>query len=82
MATLAAYLGACVDHREVLAPGERGVLPIMAASVAQAAQAFNFVGGIFATAPNLKGLASELSDDPRRERGRRNCSRDRVLARR
>ena len=28
MAVLAAYLAACVDHRDVLAPGERGVIPL------------------------------------------------------
>jgi hypothetical protein len=30
--TLAAYLAGCVDHRAILGPGERGVLPIMAAN--------------------------------------------------
>jgi hypothetical protein len=39
MAILAAYLAACVDHRERLAPGERGVIPLLAASVQQAASA-------------------------------------------
>ena len=34
MAVLAAYLAACVDHRDVLAPGERGVIPLLAASCA------------------------------------------------
>ena len=43
MAVLAAFVAACVDHRHVLAPGERGVLPILAVSTAQAATAFNFV---------------------------------------
>ena len=63
MSILAAYIAACCDHRDVLAPGERGVLPILAASTAQASQAFNFVSGIFATAPNLKDLVrSETSD--------------------
>src|SRR5579863_7930270 len=63
MAVLGSYIAACVDHRDALAPGERGVLPIMAASVVQAGQAFNFVSGIFATSPNLKGLVeSETSD--------------------
>ena len=63
MAILAAYIAACVDHREVLAPGERGVLPIMAASVLQAGQAFNFVTGIFAAAPNLKDLVENQTSD-------------------
>jgi hypothetical protein len=30
--TLAAYLAGCCDHRDCLGPGERGVLPIMAAN--------------------------------------------------
>ena len=38
MAILAAYISACCDHRGVLAPGERGVLPILAASTLQAQQ--------------------------------------------
>ena len=62
-AVLAAYIAGCVDHRETLAPGERGVLPILAASTVQAAQAFNFVSGIFATAPNLKDLLENETAD-------------------
>ena len=47
ISTLAAYLAACVDYRAVLAPGERGTLPIMAASTLQAGQAYNFIKGVF-----------------------------------
>ena len=54
MAVLAAFIAGCVDHRNTLAPGERGRLPILAASVAQAQQAFNFTSGIFAASPNLR----------------------------
>jgi hypothetical protein len=36
--TLAAYLAGCCDHRAILGPGERGVLPIMAANTLQAGQ--------------------------------------------
>jgi hypothetical protein len=62
-AILGCYIAACCDHRGALAPGERGILPILAASTAQAATAFRFVSGAFATAPNLKGLvAGETSD--------------------
>ena len=32
MAVLAAYIAGCVDHRDTLAPGERGALPILAAA--------------------------------------------------
>jgi hypothetical protein len=63
MAVLAAYIAGCCDQRETLAPGERGVLPIMAASTVQATQAFNFVSGIFATAANLKGLLENETND-------------------
>jgi hypothetical protein len=63
MAALAAYIAGCVDHRETLAPGERGALPILAASTVQATQAFNFVSGIFATAPNLKDLLENETAD-------------------
>ena len=51
MAVLAAYLAACVDHRDVLAPGERGVIPLLAATVQQAASAFAFIEGIFTVSP-------------------------------
>jgi hypothetical protein len=63
MAVLAAYLAACVDHRGSLAPGERGVTPLLAASVQQAASAFAFVEGIFAVAPNLQGLVDGATSD-------------------
>jgi hypothetical protein len=63
MAILGAYIVACVDHREVLAPGERGVLPILAASTLQAGQAFNFITGVFAAAPNLKDLVENVTAD-------------------
>jgi hypothetical protein len=63
MAVLAAYLAACVDHRDSLAAGERGVIPLLAASVQQAANAFAFVEGIFAVAPNLKDLVDGATSD-------------------
>jgi hypothetical protein len=63
MAILAAYLAACCDHRDILAPGERGVVPLLAASVQQAASAFAFVEGIFSVAPNLKDLVDGATSD-------------------
>jgi hypothetical protein len=63
-AALAAYIAGCVDHRETLAPGERGVLPILAASMAQAGQAFNF-GGVFA-----RRLDGRMAMDSGRGEGR------------
>jgi len=62
-AVLAAYLAACVDHRGVLAPGERGVLPLLAASTQQAGQAFNFVDGIFRTSRHLADLVESVTTD-------------------
>jgi hypothetical protein len=63
MAVLASYLAVCIDYRAILAPGERGLLPIMAASTLQAQQAFNFTAGMFETAPNLKGLVTAQTAD-------------------
>jgi len=62
-AVLAAYLATCIDHREILAPGERGVIPLLAMSTQQAASAFDFVEGVFATAPNLKGMVETATSD-------------------
>jgi hypothetical protein len=63
MAILAAYIGACCDHRDCLAPGEHGVIPLLAASTQQAANAFAFIEGVFAVAPNLKDLVEGETSD-------------------
>jgi hypothetical protein len=63
MAVLAAYLAACVDHRDVLGPGERGKVPLLAASTLQAAQAFSFVSGLFSASPNLRELVENATFD-------------------
>ena len=63
MAVLAAYLAACIDHRDVLAPGERAVLPILAASTAQASTAFNFIEGVFRASPHLCALVESITVD-------------------
>lgn len=60
---LAAYVAALVDHRGVLAPGERGVLPILAASTDQAGAVFNFTTGIFDTVPHLGALVTGRNAD-------------------
>ena len=41
MGVLTAYLAGCCDHRDVLGPGERGKVPLLAASTLQADQAFS-----------------------------------------
>lgn len=51
--TLGAYVAALCDHGAYLAPGERGVLPILAASVAQAGRAFMHAKGILQHSPVL-----------------------------
>jgi hypothetical protein len=63
MAVLGAYLAACCDHRARLAPGQRGQLPIIAASVDQAAEAFNYLSGIFAESPSLHPLVERETSD-------------------
>jgi hypothetical protein len=60
---LAAYIAALCDHADVLAPGERAVLPILSASLWQAGKAFQFLDGIFTSVAALKRLvAGETSD--------------------
>jgi hypothetical protein len=54
--TLAAYVGGLCDHDGYLAPGERGVLPILAASVSQASRAFVHAKGIIHHSPELTAL--------------------------
>ncbi|HEY8006084.1 MAG TPA: hypothetical protein VIE66_04610 [Methylocella sp.] len=61
--TLAAYLAACIDYRSVLGPGERGVLPIMAANVTQAVQAFNFIQGVFTESKRFAALVDSITAD-------------------
>ena len=61
--TLAAYLAACVDYRAVLGPGERGTLPIMAASTLQAGQAYNFIRGVFTHVDRLAALVDNITAD-------------------
>jgi len=63
MAVLTAYLAACCDHRAVLGPGERGKVPLLAASTLQADQAFSFVAGIFETSRNLCDLVASKTSD-------------------
>jgi hypothetical protein len=52
--TLAAYVGALCDHSEYLAPGERGALPILAASLSQAMRAFMHAKAILQHSPILR----------------------------
>ena len=57
MATaLGAYVAALCNHSDILAPGERGTLPIMSASMWQATKALQYLDGIFQRVPALKQL--------------------------
>lgn len=60
---LASYLAGCVDHRDVLGPGERGILPVMAASVLQASQAFHFIQGALEGSTHLSRLVDTITSD-------------------
>ncbi len=62
MGTLAAYLSGCVDHRGVLAPGQRGRLPIIAASKDQADEVFNYIVGAFEHSAALRPLIEKPLD--------------------
>jgi len=48
MAVLAAYIAACCDWSDVLAPGETGILALFAATQRQAEIALSYVSAIFA----------------------------------
>jgi len=60
---LAAYIAALCDHTDVLAPGERATLPIMSASMWQAAKALQYLDGIFSHVPALKQLVTGQTVD-------------------
>lgn len=59
--TLSAYLAGLVDHTDALAPGERGTLPILAATAKQAGKAFRDVTSIIALSPML---STKLQGEP------------------
>jgi hypothetical protein len=59
--TIAAYLAACCDHRGILGPGEKGVLPILACNTLQAEQCYNFIRGIFTNIPRFATLVEQLA---------------------
>lgn len=60
---LAAFLAGCCDWRGILAPGERGILPVLAINQMQAGQAFRFVKGVFEESPNLAALVENVTAD-------------------
>lgn len=58
MSVLAAYLAGCVDHSENLAMGERGKLPILAATTLQARICFGYIAAIFTHIRDFASLVS------------------------
>ena len=63
VAVLAAYAAALVDWSDVLAPGERAVIPIISASLWQATKAKQYLSGIFSTVPALEKLKTGETSD-------------------
>lgn len=55
-AVAAAYMAACIDYEGRFAPGQRGRLPVMAASKDQATEAFRYLLGIFTEVPMFTDL--------------------------
>ncbi|MFY9291727.1 MAG: hypothetical protein WAP03_13665 [Methylorubrum rhodinum] len=54
--TLGAYVGTLCDHTGYLATGERGVIPILAATGDQAGRAFMHVKGVLEGSPDLSEM--------------------------
>ena len=63
MAVLAAYLGALVDYSDVLAIGERALIPVLAATTDQATTLFRYIAGIFEVAPLFHELVTNRTAD-------------------
>ena len=63
VAVLASYVSCLCDHNDVLAVAERGTFPILSASTAQAAKAFQHVAGILNNSPVLsQAVQSQTAD--------------------
>jgi hypothetical protein len=63
MATLAVYLAALCDHRDVLAPGETGVLLLIAPDQRQAAIALDYAAAVFEGSSILSQLVASRTND-------------------
>ena len=63
MAVAAVYLAAFLDHSDVLALGERGMVPLIAASTKQAATAFRYILGLIETMPMLAAMVTGSTAD-------------------
>ncbi|GJD58255.1 hypothetical protein [Methylobacterium dankookense] len=70
-AVAAAYMAGCVDYEGKFAPGQRGRLPVMAASKDQATEAFRYLLGIFTEVPMFADMVDgEPTQDTIRLRNR------------
>ena len=63
-AVAAAYFARLIDYEGAFAPGQRGRVPVMAASKEQAREAFNYLVGIFQEVP---AFAEMLDGEPTAE---------------
>jgi hypothetical protein len=63
LAVLAGFIAGCIDHRRILAPGERGQLPFLAQTKDRAANGFNFLCGAIEASPALRGLIENKTAD-------------------
>lgn len=57
------YFATQIEYEEILAPGERGMLPIMAASTWQANKALSYVRGVFDNVPRLGEMVINQTAD-------------------
>ena len=56
MAILAAWIAALCDHSDILAPGERAVVPLVSASKQQAGKSLQYLNGVFDHIPVLAAM--------------------------
>ncbi|EJW11716.1 hypothetical protein A33M_2913 [Rhodovulum sp. PH10] len=61
--TFGAYAAALCDWSDVLAPGERGVLPVLALSQVQADRAFQHISGVLTQSPLLRSTVESQTAD-------------------
>jgi hypothetical protein len=63
MSVLASWLASCIDYSNVLAPGERGIVLLVAVDARQASIMLDYVAAIFEQSEQLKRLISRRVDD-------------------
>jgi hypothetical protein len=67
-AALAVHAAALCDYSDCLAPGERGLVLLVAENQKQAKVLLNYVAGIFDSSPALSKLVVKRRGDEKRER--------------